>query len=323
MTQNVNVTYNLSAAGQKAALIAGRCASATVTETMTLEDPALIEALAIGADGSLSLDARWSPGMQWGPSESHLSLGVPPASLSHLIFAYRSHCAAWKTACAVKEAKELAAKQAAEQATAAQLAQDAPLVESMIAALEATDLLTPIPANTRCDFYCELYADSPRRTLLMTPEQTNRMIAVRQARENAATEAAAAKKAAIQAEREAMIAEHGGYLWRPEAGMCDFAGMGLWLSGQSKRWVGIFTNSRGIASFLDSPRGEHTFEISGLSAGDCIQGGGFDTNSRGRRRNESEFFGVVVRNDDSGLVVKIVETRTAAFAASKKLLKAA
>ena len=166
MTQNVNVTYLLSAAGQKAALIAGRCASATVTETMTLEDPALLESLTIGEDGSLSLEARWSPGMQWGPSQSRLTLDAPPATLTDLVASYRAHCTAWQAACAAEQAAKLAAKQAAEAATAAQLAQDFPLAESMVCALESLGLTDPLPPNTRCDFYCELYADDPRRTLL-------------------------------------------------------------------------------------------------------------------------------------------------------------
>jgi hypothetical protein len=153
--------------------------------------------------------------------------------------------------------------------------------------------------------------------LFATDVQKARLTALNIARTKAKEAAARAKAEAI----EAMIAEHGGYRWTVEAGMCDFRGFNLWAGSQTRRWVGIFTAPKGIDSFLDSPRGEHTFEISSLVAGDCIQGGGYDINSRGRRRNQSEFFGVVIRNDDTGLVVKITDSRAAALKAAAKIKK--
>jgi hypothetical protein len=97
-----------------------------------------------------------------------------------------------------------------------------------------------------------------------------------------------------------MIAEHGGYRWE-HTGLCNFIGFNLWSSGQTKRWVGIFTQPKG------------------MEPGQCIQGGGYDTNSRGKRRNESEWFGVVVSNAADALVVNICDSRSACFSAAKKI----
>ena len=62
-----------------------------------------------------------------------------------------------------------------------------------------------------------------------------------------------------------------------------------------------------------------TFDVCSLDVGDCIQGGGYDTNSRGKRRNESEWFGVVIANGDDALIVRILDSRSACFAAAKKV----
>ena len=103
--------------------------------------------------------------------------------------------------------------------------------------------------------------------------------------------------------------------------MTSFKGFNLWKSGQTKRWVGVFSAPKGIDRFLTSPKGEFVFHVADLQPGTTIQGGGYDTNSRGKRRNESEFFGVVVSNTEERIVVDSHNTRAAAMSAAKKLVK--
>lgn len=54
---NANVKYSFSQAGQKAAIIAGKPATATVSEVMQFDDAALIDKLTILTDGSMQFDA--------------------------------------------------------------------------------------------------------------------------------------------------------------------------------------------------------------------------------------------------------------------------
>lgn len=316
-TMNVTVKYNLSAAGQRAALLAGRCASATVTETMPLEDTSLLDQLTIAADGALSFPALG--GHIYGfPA---MVLDAPPATVAELIqayAAYRAHvdeqaaqAAADRTA---KEAAVVAERQAA-------IDRDAPEVASILDELESISPADPLPQGLSCENYQPfLYRRGSRNlTLATTPADMARLAAIAKARQTAKEQADVAKEAAKDAERDALIAQHGGMWWAPQGGMCQFLGYGLWQSGQTKRWVGIFTSPKGISEFLDSPRGEFAFGVSSLAPGDCIQGGGYDTNSRGKRRNESEWFGVVVRNDDTGLVIRQCASRSACFAAVKEI----
>ncbi len=311
---NVKVTYRLSADGQRAALLAGRPAGSTVCEMMPLTDTAMIAALSIASDGSLSLDA--SPYPNWDVRQA-LYFDVPPAGLSEVVEAYRAHQSA-NQARAAEIATEHARKQT-EQALAAQQAieRDAPAVAAILAELEALDPAAELPAGVKVDHW-NIYARDGVTQLQYTREDIERMRAVRSRREKVVNDAVAAEKAAKLAAREAVIAQHGGMWWAP-AMTCEFTGYGLWNSGQSKRWVGIFTALKGIATFCDSPRGEFAFDTRKLEKGDCVQGGGYDTNSRGKRRNESEWFGVVVRNDDTGLVIRQCGSRAAAFAFAKKM----
>ena len=319
VNMNVNVTYQLSAAGQRAALIAGRCASKTVTESMELTDLALLDDLNIAADGSLSFDAT----KRHIPADSYIfstmEMDAPPATLAEVLAAYAAYRAAINTGYELRAAKAAAVRADEQKRADEKAAHDAPLVDAILASLEALDPLADFPSGISA------YSYSPTRAsvtdhgadLNVNAEQGARLRAILAAREQAAEAAKAAKVAQRDAERAAEIAQYGGYRWVPEGGMVDFQGRGLWASGQSKRWVGIFTAPKGIAKFLDSPRGEHTFSVGCLQPGDCIQGGGYDTNSRGKRRNETEFFGVVVANSADGLVVNICGSRSAAFAAAK------
>lgn len=315
MNVNVTVKYRLSAAGQRAALVAGRPATSTATETMTIDDPALLDHLTIQPDGSLVLDVTGYPGGCY--HSKLLYLDAPPSSIKEVLQLWGAYSDEVKAAREAEAAAERARQEEAARKAAEKAAHDAPLVEALLSELEALDPLADLPAGISLDYFGTLERDRYRYT--QTQEQITRAKALYEKRNQARADAKAAAKRAEQEAREAMVAEHGGYLWQPEAGMCDFLGFGLWCSGQSRRWVGIFTQPKGIERFLDSPRGEFTWEIGSLQRGDCIQGGGFDTNSRGKRRNQTEWFGVVIRNDDSGLVVKICDSRAAALAAAKKL----
>ena len=72
----VRVSYNLSALGQKAALLAGRCARAQVSEEMPLTDAAQLADVDIYMDGSLYLDA------------TKLYFDAPPDTLADLLAAW-------------------------------------------------------------------------------------------------------------------------------------------------------------------------------------------------------------------------------------------
>jgi len=118
------------------------------------------------------------------------------------------------------------------------------------------------------------------------------------------------------AELAATVEQYGGYMWATPGGMCDFLGYRLWNQYQTRRWVGVFTSPKGISRFCESPRRELSFDISGLEPGDCIQGGGYAENSRGKRREQTEFFGVVISNSDDRLVVKVCDSRSEALVLS-------
>lgn len=315
MNQNVKVTYNLSQAGQRAALLAGKTATATVTVLMILDDAELLDAVTIGTDGSLSLDASKKYVSNTGRFYSAPAFDAPPETLADVIAALKTV----REKAAANEAEEKANREARESAdvqrAAEKAAHDAPLVDALLAEYELLDPLA-IPTMVSGRPYGRLIKDGYSYTL--TPAQLDRVDALGNAHHKAQSDAKDAARAAKQAARDAMIAEHGGYRWE-HTGLCNFIGFNLWSSGQTKRWVGIFTQPKGIARFLDSPRGEHTFDVSSLEPGQCIQGGGYDTNSRGKRRNESEWFGVVVSNAADALVVNICDSRSACFSAAKKI----
>lgn len=213
----------------------------------------------------------------------------------------------------IKERDERTAAAAREKAE-----HDFPLVEAILTALEALPLDAPVKGMgivTSGDKFFYGFADS----LNGTAEQIQRAKTVIEKR------AAVADEAKLEADRRkaearaAIIAEHGGIVFTVEAGMCSFIGDNLWARGQTKRWVGTFSTPKGIAEFLSSPRGEHVFDVSSLKRGECIQGGGYDTNSRGKRRNESEWFGVVVSNEENAIVVDLHDSRSGALKAAAKL----
>jgi hypothetical protein len=319
---NVTVKYNLSQAGQKAALIAGKTATASVTEVMSFDDPTLIDKLTINTDGTMSLNADTGSRKAYG--DATLYLDAPPTDLATLLSVLDAHHAAnaEMQATKVRESEE---KRAAE-AKAAQdkLAADSPLVDAILEEFEALPLDAPLPVTIDCCgnsiYHFRVRAAAGAGSYLSsTKEHKERANIVLAARAKAKTEADAAKVAAKEAAKEAMIAEHGGIVFPVEGGLCAFAGQSLWSGGQSKRWVGIFTAPKGIDKFLDSARGEFSFSVGELERGDCIQGAGFDTNSRGKRRSETEWFGVVVRSSETEIVVELHDTRSAAIKAAAKL----
>ena len=310
MNVNVNVTYRLSHAGQKAALLAGKAATQVVNETMELANTDLLGRLTISPEGELSFQAET---FVKSFSRYAMELDAPPSSLEDLIGCYDRFVTEKK---AEIEADEIRANEAREEAKErrrveeekrqAEIDADAAEVESILAAVEA-DPLAALPEGVELwgtSFWKR--ADGKTHYFALSPDGKERAVKASQLRQNAI----AAQK---EAEKAATVAEHGGHWWDAAGGMCNFLGYGLWSGRQDKRWVGRFSAARGINKFLPSPRGEQTFDVRGLRPGDCIQGGGYDENKRGRRSNESGFFGVVVKNDETGLVVDICDTRAEAL----------
>jgi len=314
-TQTVKVTYRLSDAGQKAALLAGRPASKIITDCLPL-DPAVIDSLMIASDGSLSYDASRTYYIKYGIGGRDFALDDAPASLSALVAAHQAFITAAEAEGEAFHAKLQAEEEERKRKAAEILERESAIAEPIIVAAEHSDPSSPLPDGVRIEY--QTVYDTHHRRLSITDDQRQRVNAVIKLREDAATAAKAAKRAARDAEIAAIVAEYGGYMWEVNGGMCDFMGYRLWASYQSKRWVGTFTAPKGIAHFCNSARGEHVFDISWLKSGDCIQGGGYSENSRGKRREETEFFGVVLRNDDR-LVVSICDSRSEAIAKSRKM----
>ena len=314
MNQTVTVTYNLSAVGQKAALLAGRTATQVVTETMTLEDAALLDHVSISAAGELIFDTskQYNAPNNW--EGERLVFDAPPADLPALVTAYQELKGRVAATAAEKEAKRKAAAEAEQQAQREKLERDMPIVEAILSELEAMEPGSEWPTGLQANYY-ELRKDGYQ--LSLTDAQIERKKAILESWDQARKETEAAAAKAEQDSIDAIVAEYGGYMWKLEAGYCTFTGYDLWQTGQSRRWVGTFSKAKGIDNFLDSPRGEHTFDVRILGVGDCIQGGGYSERSRGRRKNESEFFGVVISAEFDRLVVKICGSRAAALAAAK------
>jgi hypothetical protein len=314
---NVTVNYVLSQAGQKAALIAGRTATTEVKESMSFDDTSLIDKLTINPDGTMSLNARGYKDY----GDEVLYLDAPPADVASLIATLEAHTTA------NRERREARAREAQEKrdaearAAQAKLEADAPLVEEILAEFEALPLNAPLPATISCcgALIYQFQVPTTGNRLVCNQVQVDRANAVLAARVKAKAEVDAAEAAAEEADLKAMIAEHGGIVFPVEGGLCSFTGRGLWSSGQSKRWVGVFTAPKGIDRFLESARGEYSFAVAGLTRRSCIQGAGFDTNSRGKRRSETEWFGVVVRADDAEIVIDLHDSRSETIKAASKL----
>ena len=300
---NAKVTYRLSQAGQKAALLVGRTATSQVSETMEFADVSLIDKLRICPDGTMEY-ARAGYGFP--------DLDAPPVDLSDLINAIEM----WSAA---KIAAESERQRLADEATKTKAEADYPVVDALLASFEAL----PLDAKDEQPRHGYSIAKGYSQPYTVAPEQRARFQARQKAREEFEAQAKAAAEQAKADTRAAMIAEHGGIVFPVEAGMCSFIGQGLWNSGQSKRWVGIFSAMKGIDNFCDSPRGEHSFGVSALHRGHCIQGAGYDTNSRGKRRSETEWFGVVVRCDENEIVVDLHDSRAATIKAAMKITKGA
>jgi hypothetical protein len=326
MTQTVKVTYRLSPAGQKAALIAGRNAAAMVTEDMELTDMSLLDKVNIGTDGSLSLDISKSYAPDYRTDGTRtLQLDAPPATLAEAITMWDAHLARIDAEIAEQAAERKRREEEQKAAAEIKAAHDVPLVDAILTELEATDPLAPLPGSYEipCSTLSSpwLQTRNPSYQYDLTPAQKDRINALVEARKAAKTKVEKDAEQAKIAAREAMIEEHGGYRWELEGGLCKFLGYDLWAGKQTRRWVGTFTQPKGIDTFLDGPKGEFVWDVSALSPGQCVQGGGFDTNSRGKRRNESEWFGVVVKHDDTELVVRIYDSRAAALSAARKTRK--
>lgn len=316
MTQNVTVKYILSPTGQRAAFVAGRPASKVVTEQLQL-DSTVADALSFDSAGRAFCDCseRYAPAQPLtGKVEGlvcdkqYMVLDAPPEGLADLVRLWRQH--AERLDVLIAEARRQVA--AADEERKTRRERDEKIADELYAQVSAVDLLAPLPDTVKI-----ISTGLAEPDLLLSYESNARFTKLYYARKQALIDQAEAKRQQAAAEQlaklEAIVAEHGGFRWTIEGAMCDFRGYGLWQPGQERRWVGIFNSPRGIAKFLTSPRGEQTWDVADLQPGDCIQGAGFSESSRGRRRNESEFFGVVVRITESELVVRAVESRTAAL----------
>jgi len=283
---NVNATYTLSQDGQRAALLAGRTATQQVKEELPLLDMAMLAECGMTTDGKASFVC-------------YAKLDTPPVSVDDLI-----------AATAADNAKMAADRLAREEAEKADRAKrritDEPKIAAAIAAVEALPESEPAPYRQALAYFVK------------TNEEETRYQALVDAHEKKHATWRKAQADAKQAAKDAEIALRGGTVFPVEGGMCAFKGHSLWTSGQSKRWVGVFSAAKGIDKFLPNPKGEFVFDVRGLAAGQCIQGGGYDTNSRGKRRSETEFFGVVVELSDSEIVVRLCDSRAQAFKLAAK-----
>ncbi|MDE2104645.1 MAG: hypothetical protein KGL39_45840 [Patescibacteria group bacterium] len=143
----------------------------------------------------------------------------------------------------------------------------------------------------------------------------------------AAAEAETQRKAALlQADVDRGF--DAGWTFAVTAGMASFlkssrtdenAASQIWVAGQSKRWVGAFTRATTIDRFLS--KSAEAFSLDGIGRFDCIQLSGFSTNSRGRRRNVSDTYAVVVAVSDEKITICLAESRAQALSVAKKLSK--
>lgn len=299
----VQVKYNLSAAGQKAALLAGLPATREVKTTMTLTDPAHVEYISIQSDGTTTLDAYAPTAL----SREIIAFDAPPQSIDEIVAEIRK-----RTAIHLERRAEAEMRRKKDEEDARiRREQASKQVEELLTQYEAVPHEQPLPGRGSIYGLGALYSPTGEYFLPITDAQKARLDTLARARRKVEED----RELAIQEEKEKaraeMAATYGGYRWEVEGGMCDFQGFALWNTAQSKRWVGTFTQPKGIDTFLPSPKGEHVFDVSRLSPGDCIQGAGFDTNSRGKRRSETEFFGRVVARDENQIVVEILDSRAA------------
>lgn len=304
----VKCHYRLSPAGQKAALLAGRSGAEMQVADLPLSDPSLLEHCQIDSAGVVSI---------------HADRCRYASDEMNKLEAFDAHP---ENADAVILAAVAVARKNAELEAARQIAQKAERVESSSRRIDEdmakmASFRAGYEADPEIDWYkgylsgVKIDEDHPRyaewRAAVTEYEAwRTEKLAERKAREE---QAAQAKQAAIGAA--------GGFFWNVPGGYCDFTGYDIWKSGQERRWVGVFDQPKGISRFLDSPKGEHSFDVSGLIPGECIQVAGFDVSSKGRRRHESEWFGVVVKNDSDSLVVRACPTRVEALIFAAKMRK--
>ena len=299
----VTVSYRLTSVGQRAALIAGRPSTEQVTENMQFSDMSYLDAIQIDAQGKLSLDA-----MKVDYITTSIRFDAPP-TLGELIAAVAEEKAtrAAKAKLRLQETEEADRQRKAKDAQ--KRADDFPIVEVALELLRNTVPLDELPSKYRyCGYnFPVIYGNAGE--LFMTDEQRTELKSLFAVRK----EAEDAEKNAKEVAKQALIAQKGGYWWEP-ARLHSLLGYGIWCSSQTKRWVGTFSSARCIDAFLPNPKGEFAFDFSNIKPGTCVQAGGYDTNSRGKRRDESEFFGVVIVNDESGLVIKECDSRSKALA---------
>jgi hypothetical protein len=310
---NANVKYELSQAGQLSAIQAGRTATQYVTEALEVGD--LIARCRVSATGTLEFDGAETYGMD------RPRLDAPPTTLADVVVVVD----------AIRAQRQAAHDAAGAKAKAEQDAKLALVGEHKQVFDAALDILRALDCDAGAGI--SIYRNDPHAVRLLPvavfgvlPDLlyvSREDVAVLDDIIAGRSKASAERKAQVAREAAdkiaAEIAEHGGFVFPVAAGMCEFSGRNLWQGGQTVRWVGTFTEARGIDRFLDSPRGEFAFGVAGLKVGDRIQGGGYEKKYNGKRRHESEFFGVVVSVRDSEIVVREYPSRAAALAGAAAL----
>src|SRR5207244_6088424 len=135
-----------------------------------------IDQITIAADGSLLLDAAnpyTTRPYQGYSSINYLALDAPPSSLAALIDAWRTHKSTIDADTATKAAAEQTKRDEDKRRAEEKAAHDAPLVEALLAELEALDPLALLPAGVLCSTYQELQITGSEK-YAETPEQQKR-----------------------------------------------------------------------------------------------------------------------------------------------------
>lgn len=333
----VLTTYTLSPIGQRAAIIAG--GSGAVSQTVTLDatpEQLAHPAIAIAADGSMSLALA---GVHNAPiNDLATALAIADAARSEAETQNRNEHDELERLLAVYEAggechndlyykcsPDMAARRAAERARR-ENAHEREMIAESIAALP--------PAKTVGEVQNYCYAHGYHRTSIeaiisvLGAERVEAMQAA-EALNHAAEKAQADEKAA----QLAADAELGIHYFAVEGGMCNFTAGSRrtetgeeietwhrgWATYDEKHWLGVFSSARGVDRFVNGPRGERCYDVSGLRAGECIQQASYDVSSRGKRRSEVESFGVVASHTDVLIGIYHVDSRAAALKIARKL----
>src|SRR5215467_2202821 len=226
MKLNVKVQYRLSPAGQKAALVADRPASAEVTETMVLEDIAYVEEVELDSAGTPSLDTR-----KYDPTNSYyrsrkLELDAPPADIVALITMWREFRAKVDLDVKAEQAEQAAQNEVARVEAEEKAARDHETAEQVLTLLEAATDPAAVDLSSLgvTAVYDGMIWVKDHGCLDLTPALRQRVEAYDKRCAELRRQKAEAAAAEATAKLDAVLAEHGGLRWQAEGGMCAFRG---------------------------------------------------------------------------------------------------